>query len=245
MLGPYELNKIYNEDSYSAIKQIPDHSVDCVYTDIPYLYSGGYNKHKNNVGVGISQKLVDELAPIISGIDYKIYEEFIRIMKKVNIFIWLSSEQILPTMNYFSNKGYFIKIIFWGKTNPQPLANNSWLSDTEYCLYIREKGVTLNDGYDLKKTFHISPLNKRDKELFKHPTIKPLDMVKQHLLHTTKPGDLVVDFFIGSGTTAVASKETGRNYIGFELNMEYFKIAKNRVKGITANGQTSIFTFMD
>ena len=124
----YKVNNVYNEDSYAAIKQFPDGSVDLIYVDIPYLYSGGFNKHKNDVGVGISQELVDDLNPIIQGIDFSIYDEFVRIQDKVNLFIWLSMEQILPTMNYFSEKGYHIKILFWGKTNPQPLARNKWIS---------------------------------------------------------------------------------------------------------------------
>jgi len=73
--------------------------------------------------------------------------------------------------------------------------------------------------------------------LFKHPTIKPLDIVKRHLLHSSKPNDIVADFFLGSGTTCVAAKELGRQYIGFELDKEYYNIAKDRLNGITANGQ--------
>ena len=52
----------------------------------------------------------------------------------------------------------------------------------------------------------------------------------------------MADFFMGSGTTAVAAKELNRNYIGFEIDTEYHKIAIDRVNGITAHGQTSIFT---
>lgn len=55
-------------------------------------------------------------------------------------------------------------------------------------------------------------------------------------------GGVILDPFIGSGTTAVAAKELNRHYIGFELNKEYYNIAKDRLNGITADGQTSIFT---
>lgn len=119
------------------------------------------------------------------------------------------------------------------------------MPDLEYCLYFRESGVKLNDGYFLKTKFDIQPINKNDKDEFKHPTIKPLDMVKRHIEHVTQPNDIVADFFIGSGTTAVAAKELGRQYIGFEIDEQWCKIAKDRVNGINAHGQTSIFTFLE
>ena len=75
-----------------------------------------------------------------------------------------------------------------------------------------------------------------------HPTIKPLELVKRHILHSTQPNDIVLDCFCGSGTTCVAAKETGRRFIGMEIDPEYHKIAVDRLNGINVNGQTSIFT---
>lgn len=140
MLGRFKANEIYNEDCYKAIKDIPDKSIDCIYVDIPYLYPSGYHKHENKCGVGISKKLVEDLSSIINGIDYKILDDFCRIMKKINIFIWCSKEQIQHLLNYFIDKKCRYDILVWCKTNPQPLAKNSFLSDLEYCLYFREGG---------------------------------------------------------------------------------------------------------
>jgi DNA modification methylase len=122
------------------------------------------------------------------------------------------------------------------------------LSDLEYCLYFRGKGVRLNDGYELKSKYHIEPTNKSDKDLYDHPTIKPLELVKRHLLHATQENDIVLDTFLGSGTTAVACVETNRRYIGFEINPEYYQIAVDRLNGLSQqekrdkqNGVISIF----
>lgn len=239
MIGKYELNKIYNEDSYKAIKDIPDKSVDCVYVDVPYeMQSGG--KAIGAFGDRVHNLIRSEMKDIIEGIDYSIFDEIKRISKKLNLFVWCNKQQLLPIMNIFAD--YSTEILVWGKDNPTPFTNNVWLSDLEYCLWFGETKTKLNNGYHLKSKFYISPINKGDKDLFNHPTIKPLDLVKRHLEHTTQPNDIVADFFIGSGTTAVASKELGRRFIGFELNKEYHKIAVDRVNGISANGQTSIFT---
>ena len=142
----------------------------------------------------------------------------------------------------------------WHKTNPIPTCNNKYLSDTEYCLIFREDGTSCNyDGtYETKSKYYISEINKKDKDLYGHPTIKPLEVVKNHISNSTKEGDVVLDCFMGSGTTAVACKELGRNYIGFELNPEYYQIAIDRVNGITQkdrklkeNGIMDIFDFLN
>ena len=156
--------------------------------------------------------------------------------------------QINDIMNYFINKGCNFEILVWCKTNPTPSTNNVWLPDLEYCLFFKEKGVKLNDGYDLKHKYYVSSANVKDKEKYKHPTIKPLDFVKKHILHSTQPNDIVLDCFCGSGTTCVACKELGRRFIGFEIDKKYFNIAIDRLNGITSQerqilelGQMSLF----
>ena len=147
-------------------------------------------------------------------------------------------------MNYFvGKKSCLFEILTWDKTNPTPQTNNCWLPDIEYCLYFREKGaVKLNDGYDHKSKWYVSGANKRDKGKFEHDTIKPLTLVQRHLAHATQPNDIVLDPFIGSGTTAVACKNLGRNFIGFEKNPKWHKIACDRLNNTDASGQLSLFT---
>lgn len=229
-------NQVYNVDCYKAIKDIPDKSIDCIYTDIPYLYESGGLSDKNPLDKRISNKR-QELKEISNGIDYNILNDFIRVMKKTNIYIWCSKMQLLDIMNFFNDKGCSIDILVWCKTNPQPSINNTWLPDLEYCVYAREKGVKFNDGYDLKSKWFSSPINKKDKDKFAHPTIKPIELVKRHLLHTTQPNDIVLDCFMGSGTTCVACKDIGRRYIGFEIEKKWYDIAVNRLNKVDANGQ--------
>jgi len=249
-----EVNKIYHGDSYKLIKDIPDNSVDCIYTDVPYLYDsgGGGSSELSKRIIKVDKELED--ANIVSGFDYCILDDFVRIMKKVNIVIWFSKMQMKYILNYFTSldKEIYYELLVWGKTNPTPATHNTWLPDLEYAFHFREKGVKLNDGYDIKQKLYVSPLNKKDKDLYDHPTIKPLDNVLKHLEHITQPNDIVFDPFLGSGTTAIASKELGRQYIGFELNEDYFNIAQDRLNNITQierrakdNGVLDIFDFME
>lgn len=238
MIDKY-LNKITCGDCYELIKELPDKSVDCIYTDVPYLYDSGGLSDQNPLDFRIAKKQ-QELAFISNGIDYTILDEFARVSRKVNIFIWCSKMQLLDLMNWGGH--YNTDLLVWCKTNPQPSVNNTWLPDLEYCLYFREKGVPLNDGYENKSKWYTSAINKRDKDIFEHPTIKPLPLVKRHLLHATQPNDIVLDCFMGSGTTAVACKEIGRQFIGFEISEKWCKVANDRLNNIDANGQISLFS---
>lgn len=175
------------------------------------------------------------------GIDESILDEFCRVLKQINVYIWCSKKQILPLMKYFvDEKGCRFEILTWHKTNPIPTVNNKYLSDTEYLLFFRN-GAPLYGSVETKSKYYISPINTADKDKFEHPTIKPLAFVKNHILNSTKEGDVVLDPFAGSGTTLVAAKELGRQYIGFEFNEKWHKIASDRLKGIDAHGQISMF----
>lgn len=235
------INTIICGDCYKLIKDIPDNSIDLIYVDIPYLITHGGNGD-SPLSRRIAKVHDEYLKDIKDGIDYSIFEEFIRICKKLNCFIWCSKEQIYDILSFFIEKGYMYEILVWTKTNPTPATNNVWLPDIEYCLYFREKGIHLNEGYELKSKWYLSPINKKDKDKYNHPTIKPLQLVKKHILHTTQEQELVLDCFSGSGTTCVAAKETNRRYIGVEISPEYYKISIDRLNGVLANGQISFDT---
>lgn len=242
MIDKY-LNKITCGDCYELIKDIPDKSVDCIYTDIPYdIDSGGGND--SELSKRIKSVQYSDLKNIRDGIDLSLLNEFMRVMKKCNCFIWCSRNQILDILNFFckyKEKKIQFTILTWNKTNPTPATNNQWLPDIEYCLYFREHSVRLNDGYELKSRWYTSATNKKYKDKFYHPTIKPTELVKRHILHATQPNDIVLDCFMGSGTTALSCKETNRKFIGFEIDKKWFDIANDRLNGIDAKGQMSFF----
>ena len=237
------INTIQLGDCYELIKKIPDKSIDLVYIDIPYLMGkGGGNESELSKRAKKRNKVLNE-ANISNGIDYSIFDELCKKMKNIYIYIWCSRLQILDIMKYFiEKKKCNYELLVWCKTNPIPIINNVFLSDIEYCLLFREKGCKLNNDYDLKSKWYVSSINKQDKDKYNHPTIKPLELVKRHILHSTQPNDIVLDCFCGSGTTCVACKETGRRFIGMEIDKEYWKIAVDRLNGINVNGQMSIFT---
>ena len=105
------------------------------------------------------------------------------------------------------------------------------------------KNAGFNQGWENKAKNYNAPINIVDKNNYKHPTIKPIEMVKKHLLNLTKEGDIVLDPFLGSGTTAAACKEIKRNYIGFEINKDFYKTATDRLNGINQKRRTGFILF--
>ena len=232
------LNKVTCGDCYELIKELPDKSVDLIVTDPPYLLEteGG------NTSIGVEfKKIKDDLDKIAEGIDYRILDEYMRVMKKPNIYIWCNKKQILEYMKYFVEKhDCSFEIMTWIKTNPLPLCGGNYLIDKEFCLYFR-KGVKLNTTFLTAFTYWQTPINQKDKEMFLHPTCKPLKIIKMLIKNSSNENDIVLDTFMGSGTTAVACKELNRNFVGFEVEPKWCEVANNRLNGITASGQMSIF----
>lgn len=172
-----------------------------------------------------------------------------RVMKHIYIYIWCSKAQIPELIDYFVNqKGCMFDILVRCKTNAIPTCNGTYLSNVEYCLMFREKGTTIyntEDNTHDKSRWYISSINTADKELYDHPTIKPLELVKTHIKNSTKENDVVLDPFMGSGTTCLGAKELGRQYIGFEIEKEYYDIATDRLNGITQIERKGQFEQLD
>lgn len=231
-----EVNKIYNEDCLVGLKKILDNSVDLVLIDPPYEISTiGGKKGNSKLGKDIL-KLETELknSNLVNGFNLEILDELVRVMKHINIYIWCNNRQIHLYTKYFVNQlKCTMEVIIWGKTNPLPLYNNKYINDKEYCLYFRKGGYCNPVNYQDGKTIYLSPINLKDKKLYRHPTIKPLELIRKLIRNSSKENDIVLDCFLGSGTTAVASVLENRKFIGFEINKKYYDIALKRISNVT------------
>lgn len=232
-----ELNKIYLGSAYDLIKEVPSKSVDLIYTDIPYETSFCGAGCMATRASHMSKAINKERDTLFCGIDYSILDEFVRVCKHIYIYIWCSKSQIPHLIDYFVNKHKCnYNILVWCKDNPIPMGSSPFLSDIEYCLVFSEKGVKYNIGWQHKSKWYLSHINYQDKKDFLHNTIKPIELVERHLINSTQEGSVVLDPFIGSGTTALACKHLKRKYIGFEIKEEWVKVANDRLQGWSANG---------
>jgi site-specific DNA-methyltransferase (adenine-specific) len=218
-------NQIICADCLEGMKLIPDKSVDLVLTDPPYdmdLKGGmkskimSMNKYKGK-----------ELEDIVCSFDIeKVFAEYKRILKKFNMFCFCSNKQVSEIMRWGEDKGYIVNLLVWNKTNAPPFANGVWKSDLEFCVHIRESGAVFQGEAKVKSKLYQSPVVS---EKF-HPTTKPLELISRYIEIGSNEGDVVLDPFMGSWTTARACKDLGRDFIGFELSEEYCKIGEQRLR---------------
>jgi site-specific DNA-methyltransferase (adenine-specific) len=150
-------------------------------------------------------------------------------------YFYCSKAIVRNYLNWAQDREYGFNILMWHKNNPIPCNNNNFLPDTEYCIFIRGKDTTFNNG--LAFNFYRKYFNTAIEKRKDHPTPKPFALMKRHILISSKQGDTILDPFMGSGTTGVACKELGRNFIGIEISEKYFKVAERRI----FNTQESMF----
>ena len=175
-----KINTIHLGDAYELIKEVADKSVSLIVTDPPYLIEG-IGSVLTGVMRGRKKSQSTELleSGIVDGIDLKILDEFVRVMKKINIYLWCNKEQIYDYLTYFvKERGCNWEMLIWAKDNPAPFCGTHYLKDKEYCLYFWENGAKVKIPYERSKTIYITSVNKSDKEKYAHPTIKPEEIIE-------------------------------------------------------------------
>ena len=184
-----EIDSIYLGDAYELIKQVPDKSIDLIVTDPPYDIKGlhGSGIAKDHAGT-FAQEI--EQASLDKGIDLSILDEFRRVMKKVNVYIWCNKEQIKPYLDWFfaNVSGCNFEILVWAKENPIPFCGVHCLVDNEYCLYFWEPGAYVDIPFERARTVFLSKKNVSDKKLYGHPTIKPEAIIESLILNSSERG---------------------------------------------------------
>jgi DNA modification methylase len=233
------LNQIQCKDNLVFLRSLPDACVDLVVTDPPYNVSQA--KDMKFQGSVIVKNFGDwdfdfDPAPVL--------KELKRVLKPDGqIYIFCGTKQIPLYMKILETEWFFRNLLIWYKTNPAPrLSKFNFTFACEYIIYgINEKVKTNTISFDFssQSTMHnvFITTSLRGKERLKgsdgkasHPTQKPLSILKKLILTSSKPGDIVLDVFMGVGSTAVACKETGRNFLGCEINQNYVALANKRLE---------------
>ncbi len=220
------METLYLGDCMEIMKTIEDKSIDLVITDPPYKIetSGG------GLYTQADKQYVKELNSMKDGFSEDVLDELCRIMKKINIYFFCSQKQIIPLLDYFvKKKKCNWNLLTWHKTNPVPACGNKYLTDTEFILFFREKGVKVYGNYNTKFTYYVTPLNQKDKKKYGHPTIKPQEILLNLVTNSSQEGDTVCDPFMGSGSTGVACKSLNRDFVGIEVDNNWYQIAQNRI----------------
>jgi len=238
-----KINKIYQDDALEILKIFPNEFVDVVITDPPYgistemLITRTRNTMKFKATTDLSGNFGewDKFKDIheFMQFTYKWVDEADRVLKKGGMFIsYFDRDKINFLSHYLQNKGYKSKGYYADcKSNPVPQARKvKWMNAWEEIGLWQKHGGKLTYNYKegQHKDYGIRPIV-GGRERTKHPTQKPESVIADLIRWWTKPKDIILDPFIGSGTTAVVAKRLGRNFIGIEIDLKYIKVANQRL----------------
>lgn len=204
------INKIICGDCSELIKLIPPGSIDAILTDPPY----GLNKN----GIRNDADLC---------LFYSLLPECNRVLKDNSFFMTFFSTKFLPELFKNNPFSYFWQIVLYcpeGRVK-SPIGFTKYMS-----CFIFKKGNPKIIQWN-KDIFKDTPgkMVEPDEGYIDHPTPKPKHFIKEILQMFTKESDLILDPFIGSGSTALACKQLNRRFIGFELVEEYCELANKRL----------------
>lgn len=230
--------KIKNEDCLKMLSEIKDNSIDLLLTDPPYkIISGAGSKNlsgmlsrdlKNKWKANMSKELI--ATGSLFKHDKIKFEDWIdecfRVLKDgTHAYMMVNDRNLQKLLNVATGAGFkLVNVLFWNKGNVTP--NKYYMKAGEFVVLFRKgKARSINNMGSKTILDFKNIIGKKT-----HPTEKPTDLLEHLILNSTNPGELVLDPFIGTGSCAVACKNTGRNFVGSELDEEFFKIAEERIK---------------
>ena len=224
---------VVNGDCLDYLGQIPDNSIDLILTDPPYniaQYSTG------NINLPGRSALNNDLAEwdLIPIDPFDLLPDFKRIIKPDgNIFVFTSYNLIGKWHEAFDSEFDTFQFFIWHKTNPAPkIFKNGFLNSCEMIACMWNKGHKWNfsDQRNMHNFFE-SPICMKPERLSapKHPSQKPVRLLEHIVSIASNENDVVLDPFMGVGSTGVAALRNKRRFIGIEIEKSYFDAAEMRI----------------
>lgn len=226
------LNTIHNTDCLIGMKKLPDKSIDLILADPPY----GISRKLNTEGkrLGSTAKLSFNFG------DWDVFNSKWFDLAVAKTKGWIITFCAKKDIGFYWNileeeKFVAIDALVWQKPDPLPLnAKKRFVNAWESIVVGKRPGSYWGSAYEHNILKYQAP---KKTNIRVHPTQKPLGLIEKLIVLTTKKGDIILDPFLGSGTTALAAKDLERYYIGFEISEEYCNLAKKRVEEYKPNGR--------
>jgi site-specific DNA-methyltransferase (adenine-specific) len=245
------VNQVFCEDALAGLARIPDGSIDLILTDPPYNlgkdYGNGSDQQSVEAYLAWTEQWIDAAVPKLKPngslyifLTWRFAPEIFVMLKKrmtmMNEIIWdrrvpsmggsvRSFSSVHDTIGFFANrKDYYfdldaVRIPYDAETKKARSRS----------IFIGAKWLEI--GYNPKDVWSVSRLHREHPERADHPTQKPLEIIERMVKASCPPGGVVLDPFMGSGTTALAARRCGRDFTGFELNPDYCAIIHERLHG--------------
>src|SRR6202008_3008904 len=250
--------RLYHGDCLELLAQIPESSVDLVFADPPYFLSnGGITCHAGKM-VSVHKGDWDKSRGADANHEFNFaWLRACQRLLKPNGSIWVSgTAHVIHSVGFAMQQLGFklLNDISWVKPNPPPnLSCRYFTHATETIIWAAKDKKSrhtfqyklmkeINRGKQMKSVWEIKPPENWEKKFGKHPTQKPLALLERILLASSHEGDLILDPFSGSGTTALAALRTRRTAVGLELSYEYLALTLQRITSDLIRVELSLTT---
>lgn len=217
--------KLYNQDCLDVMKDMQDNSVDLIVTDPPYKTTS----RGSSGGTGGMLKSDDFKKGMVFNHNSITFNEWLpecfRVLKDGCHAYFMTNNKNLSKMLIAAESAGFsvFKTLIWVKNTA--ITNMYYMDNHEYIIFCRKGNAKKIHNCGTKSVLcYDNPKNK------KHPTEKPVELMQTLVENSSNGGDIVLDPFMGSGSTGVACKSLNRKFIGIELDETYFNIAKERIE---------------
>ena len=243
---------LYNTDSIGLLSSLPEDSIDMIFADPPYnLSNGGFSVHAGRM-VSVNKGDWDKSKGFED--DYSFHFRWLEACRRVlkpHGTLWVSGTyhsiyqcgHALQSLNY-----HILNDIAWFKPNASPnLSCRFFTASHETLIWARKEkkakhhfdyglmkegdwkdDVLKKPGLQMRSVWSIGTPKPYEKKFGKHPTQKPLELLRRIVLASTKKGDVVLDPFVGSSTTGIAAVTHGRKFIGVDLEKKYLDLSVQR-----------------
>lgn len=219
------------------LKKIPSGSVNQIFADPPYNLSGATFQTVQSGKMVTCDKGDWDIIDDIHEFNEKWVKECIRVLSDDGT-IWISGTlHNHPSIGVLLKKLnlWIVNDVIWFKRNAAPLLSRNRLAPSTELIWIASKSKKYFFDYDMAKMINGGKQMRNlweinaERHKTKHPTEKPETLLERIILLGSKQGDTILDPFLGSGTTGVVAKRLKRNFLGFEIDPEYYQIAKSRI----------------
>lgn len=225
---PLELNRIYNMDCLEGMKEIPNKSIDLILTDPPFFLPAQHYQSRQEW-----QKRYSDLS-VLKIFWGTLLEQYVRILKPTGHLVFFCNSDSYPVFYEPTyNRFHKCKCLVWDKG--QVGLGHIFRNQHELIIWARYADSLFNDDHHLHSDilkFPATPSNDRE-----HPVEKPEPLLLELISPLTIEGGVVLDPFVGSGTTLTAAKKLNRQFVGFELDKGYFDDAEIRIKKAQEQGK--------
>lgn len=229
--------QLYNDDCINVLQTLPEKSVDLIFADPPYNLSGENYLTTHNGKVTKLHKGDWDVIEDIHKFNEDWIRECIRVLSDKGT-IWISGTlHNHPSVGITLKKYglWIINDVIWFKRNATPLLSKNRLAPSTELIWVASKTKKYFFNYDLAKQINGGKQMKNlweikaEKHKTIHKTEKPESLLQRIILIASEEGQTVLDPFLGSGTTGVVAKRLKRNFIGSEINKQFFEIASKRI----------------